>query len=685
MPGAFAYTPAAGTVLSAGTQTLSVTFTPTDAKDYNPVSGSVSVTVGKATPSITAWPAASGISYGQTLASSTLSGGTASVAGSFAWTTPATAPGAGTQSERVTFTPADATDYNPVSGSVSVTVSKATPSITAWPAASGISYGQTLASSTLSGGTASVAGSFAWTTPTTAPGAGTQLESVTFTPSDATDYNPVTGSVSVTVSKATPSITAWPTASGISYGQTLASSTLSGGTASVAGSFAWTTPATAPGAGTASESVTFTPADATDYNPVSGAVSVTVSKATPSITAWPAASGISYGQTLASSTLTGGTASVAGTFAWTTPATAPAAGTASESVTFTPTDAKDYNPVSGSVSVTVSKATPSITAWPAASGISYGQTLASSTLSGGTASVAGTFAWTTPATAPGAGTQSESVTFTPTASTNYTTVVGSVSVTVSPSQCTSNGYSYQRAIVIDHTKVPNTDQANFPFLFSITDPLLATTANSGHVASPNGYDIIFTSDPAGQNILSYEMEEYDPVHGQVIAWVGIPTLSHTTDTVIYMFYSNSGITASQQNPAGVWDANYMGVWHVANNGGELSLADSTSNGNNATNDGATATTGQIDGGMQTNGSTYATIGTPASLANLAQGNATFSAWVNSASGAGIIMGKDDNNDNKGWALSLNASNYVDFVVVYGSSNFSLTSSVPVTIDAAHKY
>ena len=80
-------------------------------------------------------------------------------------------------------------------------------------------------------------------------------------------------------------------------------------------------------------------------------------KTTPTVTAWPTASAITYGQTLASSVLTGGTASVAGTFAWTTPTTAPAAGAPSESVTFTPTDTTDYNTVTGTVTVTVSKAT----------------------------------------------------------------------------------------------------------------------------------------------------------------------------------------------------------------------------------------------------------------------------------------------------------------------------------------
>jgi hypothetical protein len=85
-----------------------------------------------------------------------------------------------------------------------------------------------------------------------------------------------------TVNKATPSVTTWPTASAIIYGQTLASSILSGGSASVAGSFAWTTPATAPGVGTASQGVTFTPTDTANYNNVTGSVSVTVNPVTRS-------------------------------------------------------------------------------------------------------------------------------------------------------------------------------------------------------------------------------------------------------------------------------------------------------------------------------------------------------------------------------------------------------------------
>jgi hypothetical protein len=105
--------------------------------------------------------------------------------------------------------------------------------------------------------------------------------SFTATYSSSQNYYPpgTSNSVSITVDKATPSVTTWPTAGALTAGQALSNSTLTGGTASVSGAFAWTTPASIPPAGNYSGSVTFTPTDSTDYNTVSGAVTVTVNPA----------------------------------------------------------------------------------------------------------------------------------------------------------------------------------------------------------------------------------------------------------------------------------------------------------------------------------------------------------------------------------------------------------------------
>ena len=222
----------------------------------------------------------------------------------------------------------------------------------------------------------------------------------------------------------------------------------------------------------------------------------------------------------------------------------------------------------------------------------------------------------------------------------YPTQSASATITLSPPQCASSGYGFQRAIVIDHTKVPNTDQADFPFLFSTTDPVFATTANNGHVANSNGYDIIFSTDPGGLTKLDHELEEYNPQTGQVVAWVRIPTLSHTTDTVLYVFYGNSGVTTSQQNPTGVWDSYYQAVYHLANTGTGTAV-DSTSNANSGTLTSVSAASGQIDGAAGFNGlSSYIQIPSADFASYPTNFSASFGVWFKTAS-QGVILGQDD--------------------------------------------
>jgi hypothetical protein len=94
------------------------------------------------------------------------------------------------------------------SAGATLTVNKANAVVTAWPTATAITYGQTLGASALNGGTATPAGSFDWTTPSTAPGAGTAPQSVTYTPTDKVDYNSLTNSLNLVVLPAALSVTA---------------------------------------------------------------------------------------------------------------------------------------------------------------------------------------------------------------------------------------------------------------------------------------------------------------------------------------------------------------------------------------------------------------------------------------------------------------------------------------------
>ncbi len=95
----------------------------------------------------------------------------------------------------------------------------------------------------------------------------------------------VTGTV--VAAKADPTVSTWPTASAIVYGQTLAESMLSNGTATPAGAFAFATPTAGPAAGTWAESVVFVPADTADFNTTNGTASVTVNKALLTVAADP--------------------------------------------------------------------------------------------------------------------------------------------------------------------------------------------------------------------------------------------------------------------------------------------------------------------------------------------------------------------------------------------------------------
>jgi hypothetical protein len=134
LAGTFVYTPSAGTVLSAGSHILSVTFTPTDTS-YSATVATVTLTVIQATPTLT-WTAPSAIPYGTALNATQLSA-SSNAAGTFSYSPSLGAVlSAGTQSLLVVFTPTDSINFIPTAKTVQLTVNKATPvvAVTASPA-----------------------------------------------------------------------------------------------------------------------------------------------------------------------------------------------------------------------------------------------------------------------------------------------------------------------------------------------------------------------------------------------------------------------------------------------------------------------------------------------------------------------------------------------------------------------
>jgi cysteine-rich repeat protein len=155
-----------------------------------------------------------------------------------------------------------------------------------------------------------------------------------------------------------------------------------------------------------------------------------------------------------------------------------------------------------------------------------------------------------------------------------------------------NGWNYRKQIVVDHTKVSG-DLTNFPVLVEFTDTNLIGKTRA------DANDILFTLED-GITKLAHEIESYDASTGHLVAWVNVPSLSSTVDTIVYMYYGNAD-ASNQQNPDAVWDSNYLAVQHLEETSG--TSTDSTSNNNDGTplNGVTQDAVGKIDGGDQFDG------------------------------------------------------------------------------------
>lgn len=376
----------------------------------------------RATPVIT-WPTPEPIAYGNKLTFAQLNAA-ASVDGTFVYTPgPGYVLPVGTHTLWVTFTPADLGGYLPFQSAISIVVTRATP-LLSWPTPADIIYGKALDDAQLNA-SASVPGKLEYS-----PALGEVLTpgphtlSVTFTPTDSTNYTTAEATVSIAVARAASAIH-WPTPDPISYGTHLSAAQLCA-TAEVPGTFEYN-----PGlgavlaAGDHKLSLVFTPTDRLGYSISHAAASLTVAKAAPVIT-WPSPEPIAQGVALSAAQLRA-SATVPGIYTY-KPAAGEilAPGTRELSVIFTPTDTLNYSTVSAVVSLTVTEKPAATITWPVPSAISYGTALSAIQLNA-TTPVPGTFVYTPSAghvLAPGKYLLTAS--FTPTDAENYATAQASV-------------------------------------------------------------------------------------------------------------------------------------------------------------------------------------------------------------------------------------------------------------------
>jgi hypothetical protein len=375
--GTFVYSPAAGTVLPAGSQTLSVTFTPTDSADYSVQTATVTLLVNKAPLTVTPNPvsrsygvanpaftgAVAGLVNGDTITATYASAATSSTAVGVYSSGPNAI--AATLSDPGNKLP----NYSLTQSMGTLTITQATTTLT-WATPAAITYGTPLSATQLDATSGGVAGTFVYTPAAgTVLPAGSQLLSVTFTPTDGADYSAASATVTLTVNKAPLTVTPNPASkvygtanpaftgsiTGLVAGDTITATYASGATATTA-------------VGVYSSGVDAIAATLSDpgnklgnYTLTQNLGTLTITQATTTLT-WATPAPITYGTALSSTQLDATSGGVAGTFVYTPAAgTVLAAGTQTLSVTFTPTDLADYSSQTATVSLTVNKAPLTVT------------------------------------------------------------------------------------------------------------------------------------------------------------------------------------------------------------------------------------------------------------------------------------------------------------------------------------
>ena len=220
------------------------------------------------------------------------------VKGTLEWADPDCIPTAGTTQAGWVFKPDDSKYYEDLTGTAAITVAKATPAVVTVPTVAEREYNPAvaLADSDMTGGSVtgadgkSLAGTWSFTGTNIIPTVNNKGYQAVFTPDDADNYNTVTRTITVKVTKATPVIAEKPTAGALTYGQKLSDSTLTGGKATyqtadgteITGTFAWKNSSSTPTAADSKKTeydVTFTPSDKDNYNAVDTKLTITVNKA----------------------------------------------------------------------------------------------------------------------------------------------------------------------------------------------------------------------------------------------------------------------------------------------------------------------------------------------------------------------------------------------------------------------
>ena len=260
-----------------------------ESEKYEQATVSKEITINAVKPTVFIWPTVEPIAYAQALTTNMLMGGEAEVEGYFDWNTERNqtlVPD--TYDLAVRFMPTNTDYYAPVDGTVAVTINKSAQSIVWNDSFENITVTDSivLTASAKTEVTYDISDTeMAYITDNNVLyfHRGGTIQVTAYAEEDAY-YLADTFTRELEILPAYPTIVTYPTADSISYGQKLGESELSGGEASVSGSFAWVDPAAELEAGEYHQNVLFTPDDQVSYKNIEIPVIVRVNPIEQTIT-----------------------------------------------------------------------------------------------------------------------------------------------------------------------------------------------------------------------------------------------------------------------------------------------------------------------------------------------------------------------------------------------------------------
>lgn len=239
-------------------------------------------------------------------------------------------------------------------------------------------------------------------------------------------------------------------------------------------------------------------------------------------------------------------------------------------------------------------------------------------------------------------------------------------------------WEYKSAISLSNSAIGMSgNESDYPFPF-LGNSGLKTTGNGGYVRNANGYDVRFTSDSAGNNVLTFQLVPgtYNASTGAGEWWIKIGTFT-TADMTIYVWAGNTGVTTDQSSTS-TWDANFKGVWNLSETGTVTTWADALGV-NNGSNSSTSPGTGKIGGGASFSAGNYIEVASHTSLNSPAL---TWEFWFRTSSKPYPMLMSRANSADSGDGIDIYLVNEALEVGVKGGTTYArkLTSTAATYAD-----